>query len=160
MSHSRIPLQPGAQNLRDPFDILDDDIVRIIVNNLAAVDTENLRRVSKSWKAVSEALCGWEFFKRHFPEEAARIDEDDHGSAAEENLRFRRYCKFCPSHYLVLRISSGADSSTFSEQIRSSSGRNVANLICSLKVDEFAPHEGINAVLSRNIDLLKLISSS
>jgi hypothetical protein len=88
--------QPGAPNPRDPFDILDDDIVHIIINNLTAVDSEKLRRVSKLWKASSEGHCGWDFFRLHFPEEAANIDEDDHGSIEEENLRFRRYCKFCP----------------------------------------------------------------
>jgi hypothetical protein len=39
--------------------------------------------------------------------------------------------------------SCGANSSTFSEQIRFFSGTVRKYLICSLKVDEFALHEGI-----------------
>lgn len=78
------------QNLRDPFNVLDDDAVFLIVEQLSARETEILRRVSKLWKASSEAHCGRNALKKHFPLAAAKVEGC--GSRKEENLRFRRHC--------------------------------------------------------------------
>lgn len=83
-------------NPQDPFDVFDADIVRMIITELDAPHTETLRRVSKLWKATSESHCGRTFLRQHFPEVAASLSEDEVGSVKEENLRFRRHCKFCP----------------------------------------------------------------
>ena len=80
------------QNLHDPLNVLDDDIVFLIIDQLSARDTEILRRVSKLWKATSEAHCGRNALQKHFPLAAAKIE--GYGSREEENLRFRRHCTY------------------------------------------------------------------
>lgn len=80
----------NKKNLRDPFNVLDDDTVFLIISHLSATETEILRRVSKLWKASSEAHCGRNALQKHFPLAAARIQ--GYGSREEENLRFRRHC--------------------------------------------------------------------
>lgn len=80
------------ENLRDPFNVLDDDAVFLIIDQVSARDTETLRRVSKLWKASSEAHCGRNASKKHFPLAAAKLE--GRGSRAEENLRFRRQCTY------------------------------------------------------------------
>lgn len=82
----------GNENLRDPFDVLDDDAVFLIIDQLSARDTETLRRVSKLWKASSEAHCGRNALLKHFPQAAAKLE--GHGSREEENLRFRRHLHY------------------------------------------------------------------
>lgn len=84
---------PQPFNPSDPFDVFDADIVRIIITELDATDTETLRRVSKLWKAISEFYCGRTFLRQHFPEAAGSLSENVIGSVEEENLRFRRHCK-------------------------------------------------------------------
>ena len=86
--------EPRTINPQDPFDLFDAGIVRMIIAELDAPDTETLRRVSKLWKASSEFHCGRTMLRQHFPEAAANLSEDEPGSCEEENLRFRRYCKF------------------------------------------------------------------
>lgn len=82
----------GKENLRDPFDVLDDDAVFLIIDQLSARDTEILRRVSKLWKASSEAHCGRNALLKHFPLAAAKLE--GYGSREEENLHFRRQCTY------------------------------------------------------------------
>ena len=89
----RVVAAPQPFNPSDPFDFFGADIVRIIITELDATDTETLRRVSKSWKAISEFYCGRTFLRQHFPEAAASLSENEIGSVEEENLRFRRHCK-------------------------------------------------------------------
>ena len=89
-------------NPRDPFAVFDAGIAYMIVSQLSAVDTESLRRVSKVWKAASEAHCGRLALLRHFPEAAVHVRDEAPGSAEEENLRFRRYCE---SFWLTMFIS-------------------------------------------------------
>lgn len=84
--------RPDKRNLRDPFHILDDDVVYLIVDQLSVKDTEMLRRVSKLWKASSEAHCGRNALQKHFPTVAAKLGKP--GPREEENLRFRRCCKW------------------------------------------------------------------
>lgn len=81
-----------TKNLRDPFSVLDDDAVFLIIDQVSPRDTETLRRVSKLWKASSEAHCGRNALMKHFPLAAANLEE--RGSRAEENLRFRRHCTY------------------------------------------------------------------
>lgn len=83
--------EPVTTNPQDPFDVFDAGIVHIIITELDAPDTETLRRVSKLWKASSEAHCGRTLLRQHFPE--ASLCENELGSIEEENLRFRRHCK-------------------------------------------------------------------
>ena len=59
--------RPKKKNLRDPFHILNDDDVYLIMTHLPARDTETLRRVSKLWKASSEFHCGKSALREHFP---------------------------------------------------------------------------------------------
>ncbi|MCJ1469510.1 hypothetical protein MMC07_008143 [Pseudocyphellaria aurata] len=80
------------RNRRDPFDVLVDDAVHLVISYLAARDTETLRRVSKLWKASSEAHCGRNALQQHFPLAAAKTKGC--GSRLEENLRFRRHLHF------------------------------------------------------------------
>lgn len=87
----------GARDARDPFDFFEDAIVHVIITKLDAADTETLRRVCKTWKATSEAHCGRNALRLHFPEAAGSLCDDEQGSVEEENLRFRRYCKFVTS---------------------------------------------------------------
>ena len=86
---------PRTINPQDPFDVLDADTVRIIIiTELDAPDTETLRRVCKRWKASSELHYGRAFLRQHFPEATASLSEDEIKAVEEENLRFRRHCKF------------------------------------------------------------------
>jgi hypothetical protein len=82
---------PTMTNQRDPFDMLDDGIIHMIICQLSACETEVLRRVSRLWKASSQAHCGRSALLQHFPEAATNLEGQ--GSIEEENLRFRRYCK-------------------------------------------------------------------
>lgn len=84
--------RPDKKSLRDPFRALAADIVFLIIHHLPARDTEILRRVSKLWKESSEAHCGRNALQKHFPLFSARADS--RGSWEEENLRFRRCCKY------------------------------------------------------------------
>lgn len=84
-------------NRRDPFDMLDDGIVHMIISQLSACETEVLRRVSKLWKVSSESHCGRSALLQHFPD--AGVNLAGPGSVEEENLRFRRYCKCHSSSY-------------------------------------------------------------
>lgn len=79
------------RNRRDPFDVLVDDAVHLVISHVSARDTETLRRVSKLWKASSEAHCGRNALQKHFPLAAAKTKGC--GSRLEENLLFRRHCK-------------------------------------------------------------------
>lgn len=83
--------RPAQKNLRDPFMVLDDDMVFMIIDQLSSRETEILRRVSKFWKANSEVHCGRNALQKFFPQAASNAGE--HLSRAEENLRFRRHCK-------------------------------------------------------------------
>lgn len=77
------------ENRRDPFNVLDDDAVFLVIEQLSARETEILRRVSRLWKASSEAHCGRNALKKHFPLAAAK--RQGCGSRVEENLHFRRH---------------------------------------------------------------------
>lgn len=83
--------RPAKKNLRDPFMVLDDDMIFIIIDQLSSRETEILRRVSKFWKANSEVHCGRNALQKFFPLAASNAGE--HLSRVEENLRFRRHCK-------------------------------------------------------------------
>lgn len=85
---------PRTINPLDPFDVFDAGTVRIIITELDAPDTETLRRVCKRWKASSEFHCRRALLRQHFPEATASLSEDEIWSVEEENLRFRRHCKF------------------------------------------------------------------
>lgn len=85
---------PQTINPSDPFDFFHGDIAYRIISELDAADTELLRRVSKLWKATSEFCCRRTLLSQHFPEAAASLSENEMGSDEEENLRFRRHCKF------------------------------------------------------------------
>lgn len=98
---SRKPKKPSVivprpskenENPADPFNVLDDDAVYLIIAQLSAEETETLRRVSKLWKASSEAHCGRNALKKHFPLAAGKIE--GHGSREQENLHFRRHCTY------------------------------------------------------------------
>ncbi|MCJ1393895.1 hypothetical protein MMC18_006771 [Xylographa bjoerkii] len=75
-------------NATDPFECLNDDVVKLILVLLSARDTETLRRVSKLWKAYSEHHHGGEALVRYFGHvgEKARV----FSSPEEANLAFRR----------------------------------------------------------------------
>lgn len=81
-----------SENRRDPFNVLKDDAVFLVIDRLSARETEILRRVSKLWKASSEAHCGRNALRKHFPLVAAKTEGC--GSRVEENLRFRRHCTY------------------------------------------------------------------
>ena len=82
----------AKRNLRDPFRALNDDEAYQIINLLDARDTENLRRVSKLWKASSELHCGRKALLKHFPWAASKVDKFK--TQEEINLQFRRYRMF------------------------------------------------------------------
>ena len=89
----------AKKNRRDPFHVLNDDEVRLIITLLPARDTETLRRVSKLWKASSESHCGKSALLKHFPWAASKVDK--FVSREEANLQFRRYCMLFASMYLL-----------------------------------------------------------
>lgn len=80
-------------SLRDPFVVLDDDLVFLIINQLSAHDTEVLRKVSKLWKASSEAHCGRNALLQHCISPPVVLNDEIRLSREEENLRYRRHCK-------------------------------------------------------------------
>ena len=96
LNHSRVQktsvLQPPKESLRDPFVVLDDDLVFLIINQLSAHDTEVLRKVSKLWKASSEAHCGRNALLQHCNSPPVVLNTEIHLSREEENLRYRRHC--------------------------------------------------------------------
>lgn len=80
--------RPKNPNGRDPFQHLGDDVVHLIVTNLAAKDTETIRRVSHFWKATSEYHCGKATVIQHLPWAAS---QDLLGLTKEDiNLQYRR----------------------------------------------------------------------
>ena len=85
-------MRSKKKNRRDPFHVLNDDDVSLIIGYLQAADTETLRRVSKLWKASSEYHCGRILLLHHFPWAAATALQC--GSREESNLQFRRYCTY------------------------------------------------------------------
>ena len=74
----------------DPFLVLPDNVVALIVHELSAVDTENLRRVSKTWKATSEFFNANQALGTHFPKLKTKVLR----TPEESNLEFRRLCKY------------------------------------------------------------------
>lgn len=84
-------IRPANRNGRDPFQHLNDDVIRPIICYLNPKDTETMRRVSKFWKATSEHYCGKSMLLRYFPW-AATCDIDTL-SSEEINLYYRRQCK-------------------------------------------------------------------
>lgn len=84
--------RPKNPNGRDPFQHLGDDVVHLIIANLAAKDTETIRRVSQFWKATSEYHCGKATMIQHLPWAAS---QDLLGLDKEEiNLQYRRQRMF------------------------------------------------------------------
>lgn len=80
--------RPKNPNGRDPFQHLGDDVVHLIIINLAAKDTEMIRRVSQFWKATSEYHCGKATVIQHLPWAAS---QDLLGLTKEDiNLQYRR----------------------------------------------------------------------
>jgi len=80
--------RPKNPNGRDPFQHLGDDVVHLIITNLAAKDTETIRRVSQFWKATSEYHCGKATVTQHLPWAAS---QDLLGLTKEDiNLQYRR----------------------------------------------------------------------
>lgn len=82
------------KNGRDPFVVLDDDVVHQIINYLSAADTEYIRRVSRLWKLCSEIHCGISALKRHFASWTTwpvSISPDD------ANLHYRRWLYYTKS---------------------------------------------------------------
>ena len=71
---------------QDPAQLFPLEIITNIISCLDAEDTETLRRVLKSWKAVSEGCNTKQAILERFP--PARVP--DLGTAAEYNLIFRR----------------------------------------------------------------------
>lgn len=77
----------------DPFRVLPDNVVGLIVQELPAVDTETIRRVSKTWKATSEFFNANLALRTHFPMATTKRLV----APNEPNLEFRRLCKYNPS---------------------------------------------------------------
>ncbi len=77
----------------DPFRVLPDNVVGLIVQELPAVDTETIRRVSKTWKATSEFFNANLALRTHFPMATTKMLV----APNEPNLEFRRLCKYNPS---------------------------------------------------------------
>lgn len=94
---NKLVTRPAKRNMRDPFMVLNDDLVFLVIDQISAKDTEILRRVSKLWKACSEVHCGRNALQKHFPIAALRAGGIL--SREEENIRFRRYCK-CVLSYM------------------------------------------------------------
>ncbi len=86
---------------RDPFQVLPDNVVALVVHKLSATDTENLRRVSKTWKATSEFFNANQALRTHFP----KVMTKGIGFPNEPNLEFRRLCKYCFLHFQASFIS-------------------------------------------------------
>ncbi|KAF3905104.1 hypothetical protein ABW21_db0201223 [Orbilia brochopaga] len=57
---------PGLAKLRDPFQVLPDNVVRDIILRLPAFDIINLRRVSKFWMATAQFVVSESLVKRKF----------------------------------------------------------------------------------------------
>lgn len=80
--------RPKNLNGRDPFQYIGDDVVYLIITNLAAKDTETIRRVSHFWKATSEFHCGKATVIQHLPWAASQdlleLPKED------INLQYRR----------------------------------------------------------------------
>lgn len=94
----KVPRSAKA-NGRDPFHVLNDDEVGLIITLLSARDTETLRRVSKLWKTSSEYHCGKRALLEHFPWAASKVNK--FASREEANLQFRRYCMLFAFHVLA-----------------------------------------------------------
>lgn len=73
---------------RDPFECLDGDLVRMVIDLLPVETSHTLRLVSRWWKACSEYHNGSFAIKRHFPFAAAATT--DFETREEANLAFRR----------------------------------------------------------------------
>ena len=89
----RAATRSKLQSLRDPFHVLGDHEVELIISHLDAKDTETLRRVSTLWKASSEYHCGRNILLQHFPEMESKARNCE--SREEMNLLFRR----CRTHF-------------------------------------------------------------
>lgn len=98
------PPRSAKKHLRDPFHVLNDDEVRLIITLLPARDTETLRRVSKLWKASSEFHCGKSALLEYFPWAASKVNKFI--SWEEANLQFRRYRMLFTSMYLQTHPST------------------------------------------------------
>ena len=93
------------QHRRDPFQILNYDIIVLLLPYLQPVDFIRLRRTSKLWKAVIELHIGRAYLAKEFPSSpippAIKIDDGLSKEEAEAeyqlvcHLEFRRVCKFC-----------------------------------------------------------------
>ena len=77
---------------KDPMAMLHDDVIALIIHELAPTDTETMRRVSKLWKAMSEHHCGNGFLLRHFP--SANSIHGNSLSREQANLSYRRRRKY------------------------------------------------------------------
>ena len=76
----------------DPFRHLPPEIVGLINGLLDPPDTERLRRVCKSWKALSEFFNDHGALERHFPTVCnSTIAEGDVTTAKLANVRFRQW---------------------------------------------------------------------
>ena len=95
-STSRILPRLAKKNRRDPLHVLNDDEVYQIIGQLAARETETMRRVSKLWKATPEYQCGKFALLKHFPWAAWKLETST--SREEANLQFRRHCMCCSLH--------------------------------------------------------------
>ena len=71
----------------DPFNYLPGEITGLIIEVLDPPDTERLRRVCRSWKALSECFNGSQAIKRHCP----KLYSPDLACVQIANLRFRRW---------------------------------------------------------------------
>ena len=86
---SRTKQSKMINNKRDPVQHLPLEIIAKIISYLEAEDTENLRRLSKSWKNASETSNTRQAILRHFP----RSSCPPLATGMEYNLHFRRLCK-------------------------------------------------------------------
>lgn len=88
----RAATRSEPQSLRDPFHVLGDHEVELIISHLDAKDTETLRRVSTLWRASSEYHCGRNMLLQHFPGMESKALNCQ--TREEMNLLFRR----CRTH--------------------------------------------------------------
>ena len=86
----RIKHARGSQTRADPFNSLPLEITNIIVEILEPPDTERLRRVCKSWKALSEALNGYKAVAKHCPKALQLVA----AKSKMPNLCFRQWLCF------------------------------------------------------------------
>lgn len=101
-------ITPGATlalaQTRDPFAILSDLEITLILSFLSVEDTIRIRRVSTLWRACVDFRLSKAAIGRRFP--GTKEAEATYSSWEEEALAFRRLGMWCFSSAFVIHVCS------------------------------------------------------